>query len=217
MTLLRQYRFLLCFCLAAIAFMLSIALTSVANAKLFDGPIDKLPLQERVDLREGDSIINGEKGNYTGRVLVKGSRDLVWQVLTDYNNFQRFLPGVTYSKLLETRGDRKVFEQVNQVKAFIFSNKAKVRIAVEESYPQQIAFQLVNGDLDSLNGVWLLEPVSPYPSAPSDRVLITHKVAVQPNSYTTRGIFYNIYKDTLKETLNAIKIEVEQRTKNIEH
>jgi ribosome-associated toxin RatA of RatAB toxin-antitoxin module len=212
MNLLSQRRFVLPILLAAIAFIVSIVFTPVATAKLFDGPLDRLPLQERVDLRNGKVIVNGEKGNYTGRVLINSSTDVVWQVLTDYNNFQRFLPDVAESKLLETRGNRKVFEQINQVKTFIFSTKAKVRIAVDESYPDQITFQLVNGDLDSLDGVWQLDPVSPYPSAPSDRVLIAHKVMVQPNGNTTRSIFYNIYEKTLEKTLDAIKTEAEQRS-----
>jgi ribosome-associated toxin RatA of RatAB toxin-antitoxin module len=207
-----ERRFVLPILLATIALIFSIVLTPAATAKLFDGPVDRLPLQERVDLRKGKSILNGAQGNYTGRVLITASTDVVWQVLTDYNNFPRFLPDVTESKLLETKGNRKVFEQINQVKTFIFSTKAKVRIAVNEFYPSQIAFQLVNGDLDSLDGVWLLEPVSPYPSAPSDRVLITHKVIVQPNGNTTRGIFYDIYEKTLEATLDAIKIEAEERS-----
>ncbi len=211
MNLSRQRRFLLPFCLAAIALILSIAFTPVATAKLFDSPVDKLPLQERVTLRKGEVILNGEKGNYTGRVLIAASTDVVWQVLTDYNNFYRFLPDVAESKLLETKGNRKVFEQVNQVKTLIFSTKARIRIAVNESYPQQIAFQLVNGDLESLTGLWLIEPVSPYPSAPPDRVLITNTVNVVPAATPSRSLFYSIYEDSLQQTLDAIKTEAEQR------
>ncbi|MEO1004752.1 MAG: cyclase/dehydrase, partial [Cyanobacteria bacterium J06638_38] len=37
--------------------------------------------------------------------------------MTDYENFAEFLPGVTSSELLENDGDRKVFEQINQIKA----------------------------------------------------------------------------------------------------
>ena len=197
------------------AISLNISLTS-AHAKLFNGPVDQLPVLERVALREGKVIMIGEKGEYTCRFLVKGSVDTAWQVLTDYNNFELFLPGVTNSELLETNGDRKIFEQISRIKTFIFSTKARIRMAVTESYPQKIAFNFLDGDLDSLDGMWLLEPVSPYPSAPPNQVLITYQVNVEPNSIPSRSVFYNIYENTLEKTLAAIKEEVEQRGINEE-
>lgn len=182
-----------------------------AAAKLFDGPVDKLPVAERVALKEGKVTLSGEEGQYVGRILVQGNLDNAWQVLTDYNNFAEFLPGVAESQLIKTDGDRKIFEQINQVKTLIFKTKARIRLAIVESYPQQIAFDFVDGDLDTLNGTWLLEPVSPYPSAPPDRVLITHRVSVEPNTMPGKSIFYNIYETTLEKTLAAIKDEVEKR------
>lgn len=194
----------------ALAIALNISLSS-AYARLFDGPVDQLPVLERVALREGEVLVTGEEGVYTCRFLVDGSVDTAWQVLTDYNNFELFLPGVTDSELLETNGDRKVFQQISRIKTFIFSTKARIRMAVTESYPEKIAFNFLDGDLDNLDGTWLLEPVSPYPSAPPNQVLITHQVTVEPNSTPSRSIFYSIYRNRLEKTLVAIKEEVEQR------
>ena len=201
-------------CLAAIALTATMALMPNANAKLFDGPVDRLPVLERAALRNGQVSLQGEDGKYTGRVLVKASMDTVWQVLTDYDNFEEFLPKVTNSELLEEEGGRKVFEQINKVKIFLFNKKSRVRIAVQENYPQQISFEIVDGDLETLDGIWKLEAVSPYPSAPPNQVLMTHQVNVEPGSIISKSIFFNIYEDTLKSTLAAIKEEVEQRAVN---
>ncbi|MDJ0897933.1 MAG: SRPBCC family protein [Xenococcus sp. MO_188.B8] len=200
----------LCLGSCAVAIALNISITS-AYAKLFDGPVDRLPVLERVALREGQVIVTGKEGVYTCRILVNGSVDTAWQVLTDYDNFKLFLPGVTDSELLATNGDRKIFEQINRIKTFIFSTKARIRMAITESYPQKIAFNFLDGDLDNLDGTWLLEPVSPYPSAPPNQVLITHQVKVEPNATPSRSFFYNIYENTLEKTLAAIKEEVEER------
>lgn len=213
---LRQYRSLFLVFLAAIVFCLSLITAPTATAKLFDGPVDRLPLEERVSLREGQVILLGEKGKYTGRILAMSSLDTAWKVLTDYNNFAEFLPQVDTSQLLEVNGDRKVYEQINKIKTFIFSTTARVRVAVTESYPQKITFAAVDGDLETLDGTWILEPVSPYPSAPPDRVLITHEVNVKPAAAPTDGIFYNIYENSLEKTLAAIKAEAEKRS-NITH
>ncbi|MDJ0688001.1 MAG: SRPBCC family protein [Xenococcaceae cyanobacterium MO_188.B32] len=201
-------------CLTAIALSATVTLMPNAHAKLFDGPVDRLPVLERAALRNGQVSLQGENGEYTGRVLVTASMDTVWQVLTDYDNFEEFLPKVTNSELLEENGARKVFEQTNKVKVFLFNKKSRVRIAVQENYPQQINFKVVDGDLESLDGTWKLEAVSPYPSAPPNQVLMTHQVNVEPGSIISKSIFFDIYEDILKATLAAIKEEVEQRDIN---
>jgi ribosome-associated toxin RatA of RatAB toxin-antitoxin module len=208
----RQNRFLVIFFIGAIACIFSILYSPTATAKLFDGPVDLLPLEQRVALRNGEIIFLGQKGKYTCRLLVKSSVDNAWKVLTDYDNYANFLPGVTKSALIQSNGDRKVFEQINKIKTLIFSIESRIQIATIESYPQQIAFEAVEGDLENLDGTWTLEPVSSYPSAPPDQVLITHQVVVEPAKAPSDGIFFDIYEDRLEETLMAIKQETEKRS-----
>lgn len=207
----QQYRSLVLPILGAIAFILAITLTPAAHAKLFDGPVDLLPVEQRVALRKGETIFIGEKGDYTCRILTNSSVENAWQVLTDYENFAQFLPGVKSSELIEQKGDRSVVEQINKVKTLVFSIEARLQIANTESYPQQIAFEAVEGDIKSLKGKWTLEPVSPYPSAPPDQVLLTHQVVVEPNQSLSDEIFYKIYENRLEETVTAIKQETEKR------
>ncbi len=107
--------------LAAISCLFSITFSPIATAKLFDGPIDRLPLEQRVALKKGELVFLGEGGNYTSRLLISTTVDNAWQVLTDYKNFANFLPGVVSSELLESKGDRKIFEQINKIKTFVFS------------------------------------------------------------------------------------------------
>ncbi|NJR45286.1 MAG: cyclase/dehydrase [Hyellaceae cyanobacterium CSU_1_1] len=200
--------------IAAISCLFSITFSPIATAKLFDGPIDRLPLEQRVALKKGELVFLGKDGNYTSRLLISTTVDNAWQVLTDYKNFANFLPGVVSSELLESNGDRKIFEQINKIKTLVFSIESRVKVATIESYPKQIAFEAVDGDLKTMNGTWVLEPVSPYPSAPPDQVLVTHKVVVEPAKAPSDSIFYSIYEDRLQETLKAIKKETERRAKN---
>ncbi|MEO0928487.1 MAG: SRPBCC family protein [Cyanobacteria bacterium J06643_13] len=208
----QKKRLLVLSIIAATSFLLSITSSSMVNAKLFDGPVDRLPLEERVSLRRGELVFTGSNGNYVSRLLITTSLDNAWQVLTDYENFADFLPGVTSSELLESSGDRKVFEQTNKIKTLVFSIESRVQVATTETYPEQIAFQAVDGDLETMDGTWMLEAVSPYPSAPPDRVLLTHKVMVEPANAPSNGIFFSIYEDRLQETLEAIKTEAERRS-----
>ncbi|WRH65654.1 MAG: SRPBCC family protein [Planktothrix sp. GU0601_MAG3] len=151
------------------------------------------------------ATVTGKDGQYIAKIVVNSSADTTWKVLTDYNNFFRFLPNVISSKVLKTEGNKKTFEQIYQVQALIFKQQTRVRIASTETYPKQIDFKLVDGDLKSLQGSWKIEPIS------AQQVLIEHQVKVDPGSTPSLPLFYGIYENSLKQTLEAIKKETENR------
>ena len=177
-----------------------------------DASYNKLPTaqqialtsQEQSTLRQGQVLFSGNQGNYTVRVMANGSTDDAWAVLTDYNNFSRFLPGVESSHLLTSNGSQKQFEQVNVVRIFPFTHRERVVIATSESYPDKIAFSLVDGDLEKLQGVW-------YVTGAGNQVMVTHQVSVQPGG-SNRSLFYTIYEDNLRKTMAALRQEIERRS-----
>lgn len=199
-------------CLSAIAAIAIAAMSGSVSARPFQEFIP--PLSEPTPLAmQGDRVVlTGENGQYTGRVTVNAPIATVWEVLTDYDNFARFLPNVTTSRLIQNNGDRKVFEQVYDISAFVITQSTRVRISTRENYPQQIAFQIIEGDLNALEGSWQLEPISSVPGKPPDRVAITHQVKVDPGSTPSRFIFFSIYESILEDTLAAIKQEAERRS-----
>jgi len=151
------------------------------------------------------ATVTGKEGQYVAKIIVNSSADTTWKVLTDYNNFYRFLPNVISSKVLKTEGNKKTFEQVYQIQALVFKQQTRVVIASTETYPQQIAFKRVDGDLKGLQGTWKIEPIS------AKQVLIEHQVTVDPGSTPSLSLFYTIYENSLKQTLEAIKKEAESR------
>lgn len=192
----------------AVGGLMAIALTSPSTASLAIGlaqPPAQRPSVE-VALQEGEVSVTGEEGQYTGQVLVRGTVDTAWQVLTDYNNFKNFMPNVAESRILETDGNRKVFEQVNVFRVFVVTRRTRVVIAATESYPQQIAFNVIEGDVGHLQGSWRLQSVG------ANQVLITHQVSIEPQSASTRGLFFSLYKNSLKDTLAALRQEIGRRS-----
>jgi ribosome-associated toxin RatA of RatAB toxin-antitoxin module len=185
--------------------------TMPVRAALFDGPVDRLPAIERDSLRNGQTVVTGEKGKYVARVLVTASPDAVWRVLTDYANLYKFIPNMTSSKILESYGNRKVIEQVDTRQVFIVSIVSRTKLAIEETDRKQIDFRLIDGDLSKMEGYWKMEPVSSIPNRPANQVLITYTVNAQPSDSTPADAFYGIFKDALNDTLQAIKNEIKSR------
>ena len=182
-----------------------------ARASLFDGPVDRLPSIQRDSLRNGQTVVTGEKGKYVAMVLVNASPDAVWKVLTDYANLYKFIPNMTSSKVLESYGNRKVIEQIDTRQVFVISIVSRTKLAIEETDRKQIDFRLLDGDLAKMEGYWKMEPVSSVPNRPANQVLITYTVNAQPNDGTPTDAFYGIFKDALNDTLQAIKNEVKSR------
>ena len=168
----------------------------------------KLSPQEQIDLNQGKVILKGQQGEYTGQVLATGNLDSAWSVLTDYENFSNFLPNVASSKVIDTRGNQKIFEQVSIVDLWLFTEQSTLQISAIDTQKQKIDFQMVKGDLKNLQGTWQLEQVT------DNQILITHTVRVQPKSTTEKPLFFGFYESSLEATLEAISQEITKRSQS---
>ena len=177
----------------------------------------ELPEQERTALEEGQVMLSasrsGEKGQFVARVLIEATPDEAWAVLTDYDNFEQFLPNVENSQLLESEDSRRVFEQLNVISVVPSVVEIRSRVVIEstESPVEEVAFQLVEGDLELLEGVWQLSPVATVEGEAPDKVLITHQVDIDPGDSSPRGLFFSTYRLVLEDSLMAAKAEAERR------
>ncbi|MEO1622325.1 MAG: SRPBCC family protein, partial [Cyanobacteria bacterium J06632_3] len=147
------------------------------------------------------------------RVLIEATPDEAWAVLTDYDNFEQFLPNVENSQLLESEDSRRVFEQLNVISVVPSVVEIRSRVVIEstESPVEEVAFQLVEGDLELLEGVWQLSPVATVEGEAPDKVLITHQVDIDPGDSSPRGLFFSTYRLVLEDSLMAAKAEAERR------
>ncbi|MEO0768937.1 MAG: SRPBCC family protein [Cyanobacteria bacterium J06649_4] len=177
----------------------------------------ELPETERTALEEGQVMVSasrtGEKGQFTARVLIDATLDEAWAVLTDYDNFEKFLPNVENSELLESEDNRRVFEQMNVISVVpsVIDIRSRVVIESMERPLEEVAFSLVEGDLDLLEGVWQLSPVASVEGEDPDKVLITHQVDIDPGDSSPRGLFFSTYRLVLEDSLIAAKTEAERR------
>ncbi len=182
-----------------------------SSAQLFNGPVDQLSPVERAELRSGKVLVTGEKGNYVGRVLVTASVAQVWAVLTDYPGFSRFLPHVTSSRVVKVNGDQKTIEQIDERRVLVLNVRSRVLSTVTETNQHRITFRRIEGDVPKLEGYWSVEPVAPYAGAPPDQVLITQVVTVEPVENVPTGMFYNFFKNSLRDNFVAIHKEIDRR------
>ena len=101
------------------------------------------------NLQDGEILLRGSKGKYIGYTIVRGNIQTLWSVLTDYDNFEKYMPNVVESQLLESDGNQKVFEQVQNFQILFFSRRTKVKTMVTEAYPKLIKFKVLEGEVKS--------------------------------------------------------------------
>ncbi|MGK7931771.1 MAG: SRPBCC family protein [Microcystaceae cyanobacterium] len=171
-----------------------------------------LTQSQRLLLKKGEVLITGQSGIYRGQVLVNSSPETIWAVLTDYDNFEQFLPYVQESKIIVDQGSNKVFEQITGLDLLLLNQTSVSQISVQETPIKRIEFTGIQGDWQSLKGEWLIIPLSSEPS--SSQFLIIHQVTIEPSSRWNRSLFFSIYPALLEETLKGIQQEVLRRSQS---
>ncbi|MEA5468296.1 SRPBCC family protein [Spirulina sp. 06S082] len=193
---------------------LVIFFTISASAQQSKNAFEPLSARELVSLKNKQAIVSSNNGQFVGRIRVDASVATAWQVLTDYDNLESFFPYVETSRLLRSVGNRRIFEQVNIVQIFSVSHRSRVVVEAIESYPQKIGFRLVEGDMNSLQGSWQIEPIPNASGRSPTQTLIVHKVNLSPKGgRAAREIFFATYSKILEDTLVAIKQETEKRVR----
>ncbi|PPT10863.1 hypothetical protein CKA32_004190 [Geitlerinema sp. FC II] len=188
--------------LVSTAFLFGV-LTATAPTIAVDVPATEIQLSRR----DSEVRITRDADNtYTAEILLDASVDEVWNVIADYDNFSDFLPNIVSSDVLEVEGNRHVVEQVSERRIFFLNVRSRIRTENLETKNQRIDFRLVEGDLARLEGSWILESV-----AESNHLRLKQTVNVSPEDGTPETLFYDIFEQSLADTLEAIREEVLRR------
>jgi ribosome-associated toxin RatA of RatAB toxin-antitoxin module len=100
---------------------------------------------------------NGERYAVRAEATLAAAAALAWQVLTDYDNLPRFIPGLSKSAVLARSGDRVLLEQAGEARFLLFSYPMQTRLEVLESPQAQITSRAVAGNLKRMNGRYELQ------------------------------------------------------------
>lgn len=156
---------------------------------------------------QGQAVITGKAGEYVAQILIQGLPEVAWSVLTDYDNFHTFLPNVVATQVLEESAQRTVVEQINTCQILFAPIQSRVCTENMVSVPGKLNFHLVEGDLAKLHGYWQVLPLS----EPANHVLIKQVVTAKAAMGFLEGSFHLIFRETLKQTLTAIQLEIARR------
>lgn len=96
----------------------------------------------------------------TAQIHIPQPVERIWKVLTDYEALSDFIPNLAKSCLLEHPDGGIRLEQIGSQRLLKFNFSARVVLDLQEYFPKEIIFSMVEGDFKGFSGSWCLEPDS---------------------------------------------------------
>ncbi|MEH2438212.1 MAG: SRPBCC family protein [Nostoc sp.] len=143
----------------------------------------------------------------TAKVQIPQPVEQIWKVLTDYEALPDFLPNLAKSRLIEHPNGGIRLEQVGSQRLLSFNFSARVVLDLEEYFPKEINFRMVEGDFKGFSGSWCLEP---YSFGEYVGTNLCYTIQVWPKLTMPVGIIENRLSKDLRSNLLAIHQRVEE-------
>ena len=99
-------------------------------------------------------------------IMVTASADMqvdprtVWAVISDYDHLAEFIPDMRSSRVIRRDGDQVLVEQTGEFGFLFFRQPIEVWLAVSESPPRRIVAHAVGGNLQSMEGRYVVESLA---------------------------------------------------------
>lgn len=148
----------------------------------------------------------GEAVEVRARATIVAPVPLVWQVLTDYEQLPRFIPGIARSKVRLRQGNRLLVEHSGEARFLFFTFPIEVTLEVVESRPDWIASRAVGGNVRRMTGRYELSPDTAHGT-----VLLRYFGLIEPDFAVPPLVGAAALRSTVEDQFIAMVAEIERR------
>jgi len=104
--------------------------------------------------------VQGRRRRILARIEIPRSVEQLWQVLTDYDHLADFIPNLARSRQLPHPDGGIRLEQLGTQCFLNIKFCARVVLDMQELFPRELRFSMVEGDFKEFQGAWRLHPIS---------------------------------------------------------
>ena len=149
---------------------------------------------------------HGEGVEIKARATVSACAAQVWQVLTDYDNLARFIPGISRSAVRDRQGNRVVVDQAGEARFLVFAFPIEIRMEVVEAPPEGMTSQAVAGNLKRMSGRYDIRP-----DAVQNVCRLRYEGALEPDFALPPVIGLAAMRGMIEAQFAAMVAEIERR------
>lgn len=167
-------------------------------------PADALALAAKVEIQI--KKIAERQRQISAKLHIPQPVEQIWKVLTDYEALPDFIPNLTKSRLIAHPNGGIRLEQIGSQRLLNINFCARVVLDMEEHFPKEINFHMVEGDFKGFSGSWCLEP---YTLGEYIGTNLCYTIQVWPKRTMPVAIIENRLSKDLRLNLLAIHQRVE--------
>lgn len=129
---------------------------------------------------------------------------IAWQVLTDYNNLARFVPGMQTSQIVSGPGEPLLLKQTGQSGFLLFTLPIEVLVRITETPLEVIRFEAVSGSFKNKQGEWRIEHQD-------DATLLIYRASIAPGFRVPPQIGTAVIGQDVRNKLLGVAREMRRR------
>ena len=152
--------------------------------------------------------LEGRKRRIFAKIAIPYPLEQVWQVITDYEAFADFMPNMTESRRLELPTGGIRLEQVRTKSLIGMKISARSVVDIEEKFPHEVHYQLIEGDLKEFSGYWRLKAGNSSES--ESKVELIYDFSVLPKPIIPAPLFEHFLSNDVPASLLAVRQRVEK-------
>ena len=186
---------------------LSIAFVMIS----FFNPLSPLEAFEDDEREKAEVHLWKEGGDRVIRagIDIQASSQVLWAVLTDYDNLETFVPDLIQSRILERGEDGLIrLEQISVRRFIFFKKRVRVLLQVSEELHHKIEFVLIEGDFQTYQGSWAID-------AEKEPIRLNLNLRTRPAFFAPGFILDRVLRTSSAQNLEAVREEALRRKKEI--
>jgi ribosome-associated toxin RatA of RatAB toxin-antitoxin module len=132
--------------------------------------------------------------------------DWLWEVLTDYDQLDRFIPNLASSRQIWRRGDVVAVEQVGTQQFCGLRFSARVELELREEREQgRLSFRMREGDFRCFEGAWMV-------GADGTSSWLLYDLTVQGKPGMPIGLIEQRLQQDLASNVRGVQLEAQRRS-----
>jgi len=128
-----------------------------------------------------------------------------WAVLTDYDGYKDFVPGMTVSRRVSDHP--LLIEQRGEFGLLFFTKRVDALLEVVESPPSRLSFRSLRGNLRRLETFIDIR-------RDGGQVLVDYRSVIEPDFWVPPLIGTPIVRAAIRRKLDAVAVEIERRARS---